>query len=190
MSKKIYNYVGLPYIKNLCDEMSRILRKFNIGMCTFPYKTIQNILPKIKNSVDEIYKRSAIYKIFCKDCSNVYIGETVRCFNTRLSEHKRDLKPINLAKLKEDDLNKKTALVKHSFNCEHRIDFGKFKTLNYNIDYDKRKFLESLYINSTKNLINDKDWNAFPKIYSNIKNLIMNVGFQPVKFVSVARSSY
>ena len=66
-----------------------------------------------------------------------------KCFDTRLSEHTRDLKPINLAKLKEDDLNKKTALVKYCFNCEHRIDFGNFEILNYNIDYDKRKFLES-----------------------------------------------
>ena len=106
-----------------------------------------------------------------------------------MSEHRRDLKPINLAKLKEDDLNKKGALVKRCFNCEHRIDFGNFEILNYNIDY-KRKFLESLYINNTKNSMNDKDWNVFPKIYSNIKNLTMNVGFQPVKFVSVARSSY
>ena len=86
------------------------------------------------------------------------------------------MKPINLAKLKEDDLNKKTALVKHCFNCEHRIDFGNFEILDYNIDYDKRKFLESLYsyINNTKkkkNSINDKDRNVFPKIYSNIKNL-------------------
>ena len=107
-----------------------------------------------------------------------------------MSEHKRDLKPINLAKLKEDDLNKKTALVKHCFNCKHRIDFGNFEILNYNIDYDKRKFLESLYINNTKNSMNDKDCHVFPKINSNIKNLAMNVGFQPVKFVSVARSSY
>ena len=113
MSKKIYNYVGLPYIKGLSDEMSRILKKFNINVYIYPYKTIGNILPKIKDSVDNIYKRGAIYKIPCKDCSNVYVGETGRCFNTRLSEHKRDLKPINLAKLKEDDLNKKTALVKH-----------------------------------------------------------------------------
>ena len=133
----------------------------------------RNILLKIKDFVDDIYKLGAIYKIPCKDCSNVYIGETSRCFITRLSEHKRDLKPINLAKLKEDNLNKKTALVKHCFNCEHRIDFGNFEILNYNIDYDKRKFLESLYmyINDTKNSINDKDRNIFPKIYSNIKNL-------------------
>ena len=83
------------------------------------------------------------------------------------------MKPINLAKLKEDDLNKKTALVKHCFNCEHRIDFGNFEIFNYNIDYDKQKFLESLYmyIHHTKNSINDKDRNVFPKIYSNIKNL-------------------
>ena len=75
-----------------------------------------------------------------------------------------------MAKLKEDDLNKKTALVKHCFNCEHRIDFGNFEILNYNFDYDKRKFLESLYINNTKkNSMKDKDWNVFTKIYSNIK---------------------
>ena len=29
MSEKISNYVDLPYIKGLSDEMSRILRKFN-----------------------------------------------------------------------------------------------------------------------------------------------------------------
>ena len=142
ITKEKYNYVGLPYIKGLSDEMSRILRKFNIGVYTYPYKTIGNILPKIKGSVDGIYKRGAIYKIHCEDCSCVYIGETSRCFNTRLSEHKRDLKPINLAKLKEDDLNIKTASVKHCFKCEHRIDFGNFEILNYNIDYYKRKFLK------------------------------------------------
>ena len=135
------------------------------------YKTIGNILPKIKDSMDDIYKRGAIYKIPYKNCSSVYVGETGKCFNTRSSEHKRDLKLINLAELKEDDLNKKTALVKNCFNCEHRMDFGNFEILNYNIGYGKRKFLESLYINNTKNSINDKDRNVFPKIYSNIKNL-------------------
>ena len=107
ISKEKYNYIGLPYIKGFSDEMSRILRKCNIGVYTYPYKTIGNILPKTKNSVGGIYKSGTIYNIHCKDCSGVYIGETGRCFNTRLSEHKRYLKPINLATLKEEDLNKK-----------------------------------------------------------------------------------
>ena len=78
MSKKIYNYVGLSYIKGLINEMSRILRKFNINVYTYPYKTIENILPKIKDSVDDIYKLDAFYKIPCKDCLNIYILVYVR----------------------------------------------------------------------------------------------------------------
>ena len=74
-----------------------------------------------------------------------------------------------MAKLKEDDLNKKTALVKHCFKYEHKINFVNFKILNFDTNFDKIKFLESLYINNTKNSINDKAWNVFPKMYGNIK---------------------
>ena len=51
MSKKISNYVGLPYIKGLSDEMFRILRKFNINVYTYSHKTIvlyEYILTHIK----------------------------------------------------------------------------------------------------------------------------------------------
>ena len=88
INKEKYNHVGLPYVEGLTDELSRILRKFNIGVYTYPYRTIGNILPKLKDSVDVIYKRDAIYEIPCKDCSGIYIGETGRCFNISLSEHK------------------------------------------------------------------------------------------------------
>ena len=128
------------YIEGLTDEVSKILRKFNIGVYTYTYRTIGNILPKLKNSVDAIYKRGAIYTISCKDCFGIYIGETGKCFNTCSSEHKRDLKPINLAKLKKEYLNKKTALVKHYFKCEHRIDFVNFEILNFNTDYINGNF--------------------------------------------------
>ena len=57
-----------------------------------------------------IYNRGTIHKIPCKDCSGVCIDEAGRCFDTRLSERKRDVKPINLAKLEEDDLNKKNCV--------------------------------------------------------------------------------
>ena len=108
MSKKIYNYVGLPYIKGLSNEMSRILRKFNINVYIYPYKTIGNILAKIKDSVDIYISGLQFIKFRVKIVRMyVYVGETGKCLNTRLSKHKCDLKPINLAKLKKDDLNKK-----------------------------------------------------------------------------------
>ena len=83
--------------------VSRILRKFNIVVYSYPHKTIRNISPRLKDSTDVINKRSIIYEIPCKDCSGEYNGERGRYFNNRLLEHKQDLKPINITKLKEND---------------------------------------------------------------------------------------
>ena len=108
-------------------------------MHTYPYKTIGNILPKIKDSVDDIYTVSVMQFIkFCVEIVPMYmLMKRADALNTCLSKHRRDLKLINLAKLKENDLNKKTTLIKHCFNCKHRIDFGNFEILNYNIDYQR-----------------------------------------------------
>ena len=69
-----------------------------------------------------MYKSGAMYKISCKDCSCVYIGETNKCFNTCLSVHKHDLKPVNLANLKEDDLNNNKKL--HWLNIVLNVKIG------------------------------------------------------------------
>ena len=71
--------------------VSRILLKFNIGVYNYLYKAIRCALPPLKDSVHLIYKRGAIYKISCKDCSSLCIGKMGRATNTRLSERKRNL---------------------------------------------------------------------------------------------------
>ena len=48
ISKKKYSYVGLPYIEGLTNEVSRMLRKFNIGVYTYPYRTIGNTVFYLK----------------------------------------------------------------------------------------------------------------------------------------------
>ena len=48
-----------------------------------------------------------VYQIPCRDCTGIYIGETGRAYKTRLAEHKRDLKPANLAKVDNNNFNKK-----------------------------------------------------------------------------------
>ena len=44
--------------------------------------------PKDKQSTSE--KAEIIYKIPCKNCEQVYIGESGRKFGIRLGEHKKD----------------------------------------------------------------------------------------------------
>ena len=57
---------------------------------------------KSQDFVNLIYKRSAVYKISCKNCSSVYVGETVDVLILALSKHKHDLRPINMSKLKDE----------------------------------------------------------------------------------------
>ena len=56
ISKEKYNYVGLLYFEGLTNEVSKILRKFNIGVNTYPHKTIGSILPQLKDSVVQFTK--------------------------------------------------------------------------------------------------------------------------------------
>ena len=73
-----------------------------------------------------------------------------------------------MAKVDEQSLNKKTALVKHKFINEHEIDFKNSKILLFEVDFKKRRFLESWFINKTDNTMNDKDIKSFPQIYNTL----------------------
>ena len=56
------------------------------------------------------------------------------------SECKRDLNPRNLAKIDDNNINKKTALVKHVVNFQHNIDFNNSSILAFKSDFFKRRF--------------------------------------------------
>ena len=65
----------------------------------------------------------------------VYIGETGRNFKTRCAEHKRDLYPRNLAKIDDNNINKKTALVKHIVKFDHKINWLAHQFLLLNLTF-------------------------------------------------------
>ena len=108
--------------------MPRILKKFNIGVYTYPYRTIGNILPKLKNSVDAIYKRGAIYKILSKDCSSAAflkprIAKTMRMSRdpnvSRQDCAEWVAKACNLTHVKEKDLRVQDFKSEYPFLREH-----------------------------------------------------------------------
>ena len=69
------------------------------------------------------------------------IGETGRNFKTRCAEHKRDLYPRNLAKIDDNNINKKTALFKHIVKFDHKINWLGSSILTFEPDFYKRHFL-------------------------------------------------
>ena len=90
-----------------------------------------------------------VYQIPRQDCTGIYIGETGRAYKTRLAEHKRDLKPANLAEVDDNNFNKKTALVKHVITKDHRASMVVW---HYLLQFSKGfiKTTNSLQITSEK----------------------------------------
>ena len=86
-----------------------------------------------------------------------YIGQSKRCLKTRIKEHKRDVE--------RGDVDK-TALVRHTVNFQHEIDWENVEVLAFENGYRKRIFLESYFIHSTMNTMNDNESMLFPPIYS------------------------
>ena len=82
--------VVIPYVKGLTEAVSRVFKKHRVSTAMPPFQTIKNIIvhPKDKQSTSE--KAEIIYNFPCKNCEQVYIGESGRKFGIRLGERKKD----------------------------------------------------------------------------------------------------
>ena len=67
--------------------------------------------------------------------------------------------------LLDEELKKKSALVKQVCLNGHRIDWESSEILAIESDYKKRRFLESFYIHKTDFSFNDKINSFYPRLY-------------------------
>ena len=81
---------------------------------------------------------AVVYQIPCRDCTGICIGKTGRAYKTRLAKHKRDLRPAILAKVDDNNFNKKTTLVKQVIIKDHRVDWDHSKIFTFETDFTKR----------------------------------------------------
>ena len=78
----------IPCIKGISENISRILRPFEIRVAHKPITTLHQLLTNVKDRDEPRNRQGAVYKISCSDCHASYIGETGRNLTTRLTEHK------------------------------------------------------------------------------------------------------
>ena len=104
-------------------------------MATKPLRTVGNMLPSLKDKINKFDQRVVVYKIPSLNCKGIYIGETGRSFKVRCKEHQRDIKPVIITQLTNEDLKKKSAPVKHVCLIGHRIDWESSAILAIKSDY-------------------------------------------------------
>ena len=91
-TKSFKSFTSLPYIHGTTNKIQRVLNDVGVRVAMKPFVTIGKFLPSPKDPLDVNEITGIIYKVPCRDCAFVYIGQTKRDLKLRLSEHKRAIK--------------------------------------------------------------------------------------------------
>ena len=85
------NYFSIPYVKNISEKFGHKFKtEFNIAyICN---NKLNKYIKAGKDRIDKLEQKDVIYKINCKDCTACSVGQTKRKVQTRITEHKNDIK--------------------------------------------------------------------------------------------------
>ena len=89
-------------------------------------------------------KKGVVYKIPCKDCEKVYIGETGRNLQKRMAEHKGAVR-------RGDTSN---GVPVHAWRHQHRVNWEEASVLVQEHSYWRRRVLKDIEIQKHGNTIN------------------------------------
>jgi hypothetical protein len=153
--------VVIPYIKGLSERMARTLRDHNISTAFKPYKTLRNILVHPKDKIKPKEICGCVYKIGCRNCDSVYIGETGRKLGTRVAEHQKDVEEHTNSGVRTratrlssaSDLHK-SAITDHMANMNHIPDWDNAKPISRESNTRDRQIREAISIRKTRKTMN------------------------------------
>ena len=148
----------MPYIKGISEKIAKTLNRFNVNTAHKPVKTVGSILKKPKDKFDQDLSTGVVYKISCKDCEKVYIGQTSRALKSRTREHKR-------AVFTGD---KNSLLAQHCAQTNHDFNFDDVEIVDRCSQWSRRLFLEAWHSIREPNSINEHV--HIPEMYKILAN--------------------
>ena len=125
--------VILPYAKGFSERIANVLRGFNIKVVHKRIRKSSNILKKPKDKIEKKDSRGIVFKIKCKDCDCVFIGQTSRALKPRVKEHANAV-----ATLDENSL-----LAKQHMRHSNQIDLASVEIVDRSSAWRQRLILEA-----------------------------------------------
>lgn len=158
-NKQDKKYVSLTYNPYINKQIANILKPFNIEIADKPQNHSKQFFTKLKPDIPKSETANTVYKINCKDCSSIYIGQSSQYLKNRIRNHKNDIR----------NLKDSTALSRHALENDHNIDFENTTILDIESNFSKRCFKEMVYIKKHQNTLNYRtDISNLSNIYNNI----------------------
>ncbi|EZA62144.1 hypothetical protein X777_03751 [Ooceraea biroi] len=88
------DFITLPYIRNLSENIKRILRGVGFRVLYTILKKLDRIIKRGKDLLPNNKQTNVVYRLNCLHCDACYVGQTKRHVETRVKEHKSDVRRI------------------------------------------------------------------------------------------------
>jgi len=159
----------VPYIRGISNGIKRIVKNFMEVRFTIP-KKLDLLIKKGKDKLDIGQNTGVVYRIDCKDCDQVYIGQTKRHLETRVKEHMNNIK---------NPSGNYSVVTNHRLSVNHDFKWDKPNILYKERNRRKREIAEMFFIkkykktNNSLNLQKDTDNLNPPKQHACLKDIFM-----------------
>jgi hypothetical protein len=130
-----HNFKTITFSGKITQKISKHLsnKKFKLA-----YKTNNTLAKFIKNNKSKTIKgkKSGVYKLNCQTCPKFYIGQTGRCFEKRINEHKKCFLKNRLEShyaahlINESHSFNDNFQILHTENKSRKLNFLEFKEIN------------------------------------------------------------
>ncbi|XP_055551247.1 uncharacterized protein LOC129733746, partial [Wyeomyia smithii] len=122
----------------LSEKLSKILNKQGITLAHKPGGKIKDtVFSRLKDPIPKMKTKNVVYEVPCgTDDGKVYVGQTGRMLETRINEHKNDIRKKEA----------KTGLVQHHLDHGHNFDFDNTKILERIENQESRTIAEAFHI--------------------------------------------
>ncbi|XP_076038853.1 uncharacterized protein LOC143024028 [Oratosquilla oratoria] len=127
---------------DVATNLTRLLRTTNLEIVCQTSRTIKDITKTEIHNNQTPGTKAGVYRIPCSGCDKVYIGETSRDLNTRIREHRYDVR---------HDVTT-NACVTHRNKENHLMDWKNAELLIREPDKIHRKCLEAAIIQGTNTI--------------------------------------
>ncbi|KYN06205.1 hypothetical protein ALC62_02852 [Cyphomyrmex costatus] len=169
LENKIKKHLVIPFIKGISGRVGGIFDKSDTLM---GYRTLNGLDKFIKVQKDitsKNCKSHVVYKINCKDCDSTYVGQTKRQLQTRIKEHKNNLRM---------DSSKHSVISQHIMEYDHRFDWENIDIMDVEHNYKRRLISEMLHIKEQpKGLNYMRDTELLSESYTSILNEISTLKY-------------
>ncbi|EZA55367.1 hypothetical protein X777_04820, partial [Ooceraea biroi] len=122
-------------------------RKFKLMVVNTVPKKLDLVISRGKDKIELGQRNGVVYKIDCINCDACYIGQTKQHLDTRIKEHRVDIKK---------HLSNHSVVNKHRLSNGHEFDWDNKNILHYETNYRKREIAEMFFIKKNLRSINLK----------------------------------